>query len=175
MFKTSVFPVPPGAKRTVTMRYSQVCRKTYGLTEWLFPLSTAKYTSHPVEKVAVNVTLQSKVAIKNIYSPTHSVEIKHSRTSARIEFASTNQVPTSDFRLMYDVGDQAVGASVLSYRPDVNDEGFFLLLVSPAIKRTSDKPLRKTVVFVVDRSGSMSGKKIEQAKKRVELRPEQPE
>ena len=76
MFKTSVFPVPPGAKRTVTMRYSQVCRKTYGLTEWLFPLSTAKYTSHPVEKVAVNVTLQSKVAIKNIYSPTHSVEIK---------------------------------------------------------------------------------------------------
>ncbi len=65
---------------------------------------------------------------------------------------------------MYDVGDQAVGASVLSYRPDVNDEGFFLLLVSPAIKRTSDKPLRKTVVFVVDRSGSMSGKKIEQAK-----------
>ena len=56
MFKTSVFPVPPGAKRTVTMRYSQVCRKTDGLTEWLFPLSTAKYTSHPVEKVTVDVT-----------------------------------------------------------------------------------------------------------------------
>jgi Ca-activated chloride channel family protein len=165
MFKTSVFPVPPGAKRTVTMRYSQVCRKTYGLTEWLFPLSTAKYTSHPVEKVAVNVTLQSKVAIKNIYSPTHSVEIKRpSETSARIKFASTNQIPTSDFRLMYDVGDQAVGASVLSYRPNVNDEGYFLLLVSPDIKRRADKPLRKTVVFVVDRSGSMSGKKIEQAK-----------
>ena len=46
----------------------------------------------------------------------------------------------------------------------MNDEGYFLLLVSPDIKRTTDKPLRKTVVFVVDRSGSMSGKKIEQAK-----------
>ena len=41
MFKTSVFPVPPGAERTVTMRYSQVCRKAGGLTELMFPLSTA--------------------------------------------------------------------------------------------------------------------------------------
>ncbi len=165
MLKTSVFPVPPGAKRTVTMRYSQICRKTQGLTEWLFPLSTAKYTSTPVEKVSVDVTLQSNVAIKNIYSPTHSIEVKRpSDTSARITYSSTNEVPTSDFRLMYDVGDQQVAASVLSYRPDKNDEGYFLLLVSPEIKRATDKPMPKTVVFVVDRSGSMSGQKIEQAK-----------
>ena len=165
MLKTSVFPVPPGAKRTVTMRYSQICRKTQGLTEWLFPLSTAKYTSHPVEKVSVDATIQSNVSIKNIYSPTHSIEVKRpSDKSARITFTSKNEVPTSDFRLMYDVGDQQVAASVLSYRPDKNDEGYFLLLVSPDIKRTSDKPMPKTVVFVVDRSGSMSGKKIEQAK-----------
>ncbi len=165
MLKTSVFPVPPGVKRTVTMRYSQICRKTQGLTEWLFPLSTAKYTSHPVEKVSVDATIQSNVPIKNIYSPTHSIEVKRpSDTSARITFSSTNEVPTSDFRLMYDVGDQQVAANVLSYRPDKNDEGYFLLLVSPEIKRATDKPMPKTVVFVVDRSGSMSGQKIEQAK-----------
>ena len=48
MFQTSVFPVPPGAKRTVSLRYSQLCRKQEGLTDFLFPLSTAKYTSQPV-------------------------------------------------------------------------------------------------------------------------------
>ncbi len=64
MLKTSVFPVPPGVKRTVTLRYSQICRKTQGLTEWFFPLSTAKYTSHPVEKVSVDATIQSNVSIK---------------------------------------------------------------------------------------------------------------
>ncbi len=165
MIKTSVFPVPAGAKRTVTMRYSQVCRKVQGLTEWLFPLSTAKYTSHPVEKVTVNVTIQSKVPIKNLYSPTHSVEIKRPTDKrASIAYTAKNQVPTSDFRLMYDVGDRPVAANVLSYRPDKDQEGYFLLLVSPDIKRSTDKPIAKTVVFVVDRSGSMSGKKIEQAK-----------
>ena len=75
MFQTSVFPVPPGAKRTVTLRYSQLCRQQEGLTDFLFPLSTAKYTSHPVEKVSVRVAIDSQEAIKNVYSPTHAVEI----------------------------------------------------------------------------------------------------
>src|SRR4029078_9362867 len=33
MFQTNVFPIPPGAKRTVTLRYSQLLRKNYGLTD----------------------------------------------------------------------------------------------------------------------------------------------
>ena len=37
MFKTSVFPVPPGAKRTVSLRYVQLCRKQEGMTDFLFP------------------------------------------------------------------------------------------------------------------------------------------
>jgi len=165
MFKTSVFPVPPGAKRTVTMRYSQVCRKAEGLVEWLFPLSTAKYTSHPVEKLTVDVTLQGQTPIKNVYSPTHSIELKRpAENTARVTFSSANETPTSDFRLMFDEGKERVGASVLSYRQDTNDEGYFLLLVSPDIKRAASTPIPKTVVFVVDRSGSMSGKKIDQAK-----------
>src|SRR6185295_11681140 len=38
------------------------------------------------------------------------------------------------------------------------------LLASPEVKAADCKPVPKTVVFVVDRSGSMSGEKIEQAK-----------
>lgn len=165
MFKTSVFPVPPGAERTVNMRYSQVCKKTGGLTELMFPFSTAKYTSSPVEKVSVNVSIQSQAPIKNIYSPTHSIEINRpGNMQASAKFSSTNEIPSSDFRLLYDVGDGPVAASVLSYRPEGSEDGYFMLLVSPEIKKTAGEMPKKNVVFVVDRSGSMSGKKIEQAK-----------
>ena len=165
MFRTSVFPVPPGAERTVTLRYSQVCRKSGGLTELLFPLSTAKYTSHPVEKYSLNVNVQSQSSIKNVYSPTHAIEIKRpSDKHAVVSFSRTNEVPASDFRLLYDVGSDAVGASALSYRPESGDDGYFMLLVSPEIKKQADQVPKKNVVFVVDRSGSMSGQKIEQAK-----------
>jgi len=165
MFKTSVFPVPAGAKRTVTLRYSQLCRKMRGLTDFLFPLSTAKYTSKAVEKVSFNVSIQSEAKIKNVYSPTHAINIKRpDDKQAVVTFTAENKVPQSDFRLFYDIGKESVGASVLSYRPEKKEDGFFLLLVSPEIKKADAEIPRKTVIVVVDRSGSMSGKKIEQAK-----------
>ncbi len=169
MFKTSVFPVPAGASRTVSLRYSQLCRKQEGLTDFLFPLSTAKYTSEAVEKVDIRMTIESQEEIKNVYSPSHAVEIKRpDQQHATIVYSSKNEVPSSDFRLFYDVGKEKIAARVLSYRPEKEKEGFFLLLASPEIKidvggkGESDKPLGKTVIFVIDRSGSMSGKKIEQ-------------
>jgi len=165
LFKTSVFPVPAGAKRTVTLRYSQLCRKHEGLTDFLFPLSTAKYTSHPVEKISLRATIESTIDIKNVYSPTHAVEIKRPDDQhAVVTLTKKNEVPSTDFRLLFDVGKGKVSARVLSYRPEEDEDGFFMLLASPKIKAPDAERPKKTVVFVLDRSGSMSGKKIEQAR-----------
>jgi len=165
MFKTSVFPVPPGAERKVTLKFTQVLKKSGGLTEFMFPLSTAKYSDKPVETVSVNLNIQSQTPLKNVYSPTHSVDIKRpTGIQAVCRYEAKNEIPSSDFRLMFDVGSGPVGASVLSYRPNTNEDGYFLMLVTPEVKEAGQKQPRKTVVFVVDRSGSMSGKKIDQAK-----------
>jgi len=224
LFRTSVFPIPPGQKRTVSLRYSQLCRKVEGLTDFLFPLSTAKYTSDPVENVAVRVNIESQSEIKNVYSPSHAVEIKRpDERHATVSYTAKNEVPGADFRLLYDVGKGKVSTRVLSYRPggpppdqkaidelrtrvyrfegEARDlraagrhreadehaekarqlrrqleemerrrepgrdaDGFFLLLASPEITAAGREPVKKTVVFAVDRSGSMSGKKIDQVK-----------
>ena len=170
LFKTSVFPVPPGAKRTVTLRYSQLCRKHGGLTDFLFPLSTAKYTSAAVEKVNIRLTIESSRDIKNVYSPTHEVKIKRPDPQhATISYESKNSIPASDFRLLYDVGGGRLSAKVLSFRPERNQDGYFLLLASPEIKAAKKEPPKKTVIFVVDRSGSMNGKKIEQAREALKF------
>ncbi|NUQ64407.1 MAG: VWA domain-containing protein, partial [Pirellulales bacterium] len=165
LFKTSVFPVPAGETRTVSLRYSQLCRQHDGLTDFLFPLSTAKYTSHAVDEVSFRVTIESAQEIKNVYSPSHSVEIKRPDDNhATVTYKTKNEVPTEDFRLFYDVGKGKVGTRVLSYRPDEDDEGYFLLLAGPKIESKDNEHQKKTVMFVVDRSGSMTGEKIEQAR-----------
>ncbi|HEV3005927.1 MAG TPA: VIT domain-containing protein, partial [Pirellulales bacterium] len=164
MFQTSVFPVPPGAERKVTLRYSQLCRKDHGLTDFLFPLSTAKYTSHPIETLSIQVAIETKGDLKNVYSPTHGIELKRDTHTATVGYKGQQQVPDGDFRLLYDVEAGKVGASVLSYRPKLDDDGYFLLLASPEIARDVAERPKKTVLFVVDRSGSMNGQKIEQAK-----------
>ena len=69
LFKTSVFPVPPGQKRTVSLRYTQLCRKQEGLTDFLFPMSAAKYTTDPLEKLSLRVTIESQTEIKKRLQP----------------------------------------------------------------------------------------------------------
>ena len=58
----------------------------------------------------------------------------------------------------------AFSATVLSIKPNESEDGYFLLLASPEVKPADTRPLPKTVIFVIDRSGSMAGKKIEQAR-----------
>jgi len=170
MFQTSVFPVPAGAERKVSLKFSQLLRKNQQLTDLMIPLSTAKYTSQPVEKLAINVAVETAAELKNVYSPTHAINVQRpDNKHAVVKFEATNTVPTADFRLLFDTADGQLGASLLSYRPDANDDGFYLLLASPDIKAASDERPAKTVIFVVDRSGSMSGKKIEQAKEALKF------
>ncbi len=199
LFRTSVFPVPPGGSRTVSLRYSQLCRAEQGLTDFLFPLSTAKYTSAAIEKVSIHATIESHEQIKNVYSPSHAVEIKRpDEHHATIALTAKQEVPSGDFRLLYDVGKGKLSTRVLSYRPNPNEDGYFLLLASPEIKSAEGKtpsatfgsegmrpgtfgdvpllappsehkprpstPQPKTVIFVIDRSGSMAGKKMEQVR-----------
>src|SRR5687767_5118802 len=161
MFKTSVFPVPPGAERKVSLKFSQLLRKDGKLTDLLIPLSTAKYTSSPVEKLKIHAAIETTHELKNIYSPTHAVNIERPDSKhAVVKIETKDTIPTTDFRLLFDTAEGKLGASIVSYRPAGDDEGFFLLLASPDIKADSPDRPAKTVIFVVDRSGSMSGKKF---------------
>jgi Ca-activated chloride channel homolog len=166
MFKTSVFPVPAGAERKVTLQYSQLLRKEGQLVDFLFPLATARYTSQPVEKVSVDVSIESSEKIKSVYSPTHGIEVqRNGDRNARVRWEVSQSVPSNDFRLFYDTDASKLGASLISYRPQSDEDGFFLMLASPDVPSASAEEIsRKTVIFVVDRSGSMSGPKISQAK-----------
>lgn len=165
LVKTSVFPVPPGEERTVLLRYQQVCRKANGTVNFLAPLAAAKYTSEPLEKLKINVAIETGATIGNLYSPNYKANIKRNDANhAVVSYEGKEIIPSSDFRLLYDVTQDGVAASVVSYRPNPNEPGYFLVLASPELPKNNTPPPAKTVLFVVDRSGSMNGKKMEQAK-----------
>jgi Ca-activated chloride channel homolog len=170
MFQTSVFPIPPGAKRTVTLRYTQLCRRSQGLTDFLFPLSTAKYTAGELDKISIRVAVESTADMKTIYSPSHAVSVERPDDQhAVVTLELKNTIPTEDFRLFTKAEGGDVAASVVSYRPEAGEDGYFMLLATPQIKQPEAKRQAKTVVFVVDRSGSMSGEKMEQAREALKF------
>ena len=58
----------------------------------------------------------------------------------------------------------SVGLSLLSYQTR-KDDGYFLLSASPSIEIDKSNIENKDITFILDVSGSMSGEKLEQAKK----------
>jgi Ca-activated chloride channel homolog len=166
LYRTSVFPIPPGADRKVTMRYTQLCKRDRDVVEFSYPLSTQKFTAKPVQRLNIDVSIHSQESIKSIYCPSDDSRIDRSGDhDVRVILERRDIVPSNDFRLVYTIADGKLAASVLSYRPHESEDGYFLLLASPEVKAADSKPLPKTVIFVIDRSGSMAGKKIEQARK----------
>ncbi len=168
LFQTNVFPVPPLARRTVEMRYSQLLQKENGLIDLLLPIGTNKHSCKPIETLNVNIRIKSSKPIKTVYSPTHEIDINRSDDRHAVcKLSLKNVVGPDDLRLFYGSKDGIVGMNVISYRPKKNEDGYFLLLASPEVKQLADSQVEKTVVFVVDRSGSMNGKKIEQTREAV--------
>jgi Ca-activated chloride channel family protein len=166
LFRTSVFPIPPGADRKVTMRYTQLCKRDRDVVEFSYPLSTQKVTAKPIRRLELALRVESRDAIKSVYSPTADVTIdRRDDHEARARLVRHDIIPSQDFRLIYTLAEGTVGATVLSHRPSGSDDGFFMVLASPEVRGPSIRPQAKTVIFVLDRSGSMAGKKIEQARK----------
>src|SRR5207249_1070592 len=118
LFRTSVFPIPPGADRKVTMRYTQLCKRDRDLIEFAYPLSTQKFTAKPIQRLIVELSIWNKEAIKSIYCPSDDASIRrHGDHEVEVRLERHDLIPASDFRLVTTLAEGAFSASLLSYRP----------------------------------------------------------
>ena len=169
VFKVRVFPIEPNGHKHITLSYSQVLPSDSGLVSYVYPLNTEKFSSKPIQSVSVKVELDSKRPLKTIYSPSHAVEIKRDGPNrATIGYEAKDVRPDTDFALYFAPEKDEVGVNLLTYKT-AGEDGYFLLLASPGMDVKERQVVAKDVVFVLDTSGSMAGKKIQQAKKALEF------
>jgi len=165
VFKVRIFPIEPHCKKRITISYTQLLKSDAGLISYSLPLSTEKYSAKPIKTVSVKVDLETKRPLKSVYSPSHSVEVKRDGANRATAGYEANDVqPDSDFALYFAPEKDEIGVNLLTHRSSGSD-GYFLLLASPGVDVKQKQVIQKDVAFVLDTSGSMAGKKIEQAKK----------
>ncbi|MBK7498402.1 MAG: VWA domain-containing protein [Ignavibacteriales bacterium] len=165
IFKLRIFPIEPRSEKKISISYSQILESDNNLVEYVYPLNTEKFSAKPLKNVSVKIDLKSNEKIKNIYCPTHEVDIVNkSDNHSIISFEAENTKPDSDFKLYFTKNSSTVGLSLLSYQSGKND-GYFLLSASPSIEIDKSNIESKDITFILDVSGSMSGEKLEQAKK----------
>jgi Ca-activated chloride channel family protein len=165
LLKMRIFPIPPNGEQKITLSYTSVNPSESNLIEYVYPMRSENKNFVNQDKFSLNVTLKSQFAIQNIYSPSHSITMTRANDNqATIGFAKEQAVIDRDFQLFYNISTKDIGLNTLTHRPIVGQDGYFMLLVSPRAELSKSQQIPRDMVFVLDTSGSMRGKRMTQAR-----------
>jgi Ca-activated chloride channel family protein len=153
LFQASIFPIPPHADKKLEITYSQVLQAESGTVAYRYPLGTGRQIAQ-IGTVSGRVELESKEPLRNIYSPTHAVEVKRNGDRRSVVTFESGKDP-QDFQLFYGLSREDFGVTLLTHREPGKD-GYYLLMISPKDDWTEKEYAAKDIVFVLDTSGSMS-------------------
>jgi len=164
LFRARVYPILAHGEKRIKISYSELLNYDSDVYRYVYSLSTEKFSARPLEDVSVTVTLTSSSPIKNIYSPSHPIVVqKNDDYNATITYNEENVKPNRDFILYYTVSSDDIGMNVMTY-DNSEEDGFYLFMAAPKLEIEESEVVKKRMLFVLDRSGSMSGEKIRQAK-----------
>lgn len=164
MFRAKVFPIEPRGEIVATLKMTQTLAKSGGLVTLSVPMRSARFTQGEGGRASARIALKTTRPLRTILSSNAETRItrdgEHGATISYEEGATGPQ----DLALTFSMREDPLAAGVLAYR-ETGEDGTFLLTLSPKLEAEATAA-PKAVVFVVDRSGSMTeGGKMEQAKK----------
>ena len=169
LLRLRVFPIPPNGDQKIKISYKFVAPKDGGAVEYIYPLKTDGKANRTLEEFAVNLTIKSRHAVQNVYSPTHAVTTtRKSDKEVHVAFERNQAILDKDFQLFYGFGDKDIGLTPLVYKPIAAEDGYFLFLVSPQVE-AEKKRVPRDLVLVLDTSSSMTPIKMQQARKAVKF------
>jgi Ca-activated chloride channel family protein len=176
-YRLQLTGIAPGESRRIQLSYTEVLGSEDGLSKYLYPLNTEKFSYSLIEEVMVGVTIRNASAITSVYSPSHAVSIRREdRNTVVVSYEAAYARPSTDFELFYKVSQDEVSFHLFTYK-ETGEDGYFLMLITPQYITEEDKIVAKDIIFTIDKSGSMSGTKIVQARQGLSmcldrLRPE---
>jgi Ca-activated chloride channel family protein len=179
LFSIELANVQPGETILATIRYQERLRYDDGSYSFVFPMGiTPKYHQDPAEAakvdapvaaagdtvgtVDIGITVDGGGPADDPQSPSHEVEITRMderRFGVRL---LGDVIPNKDFVLRYRVADTAVRAAACT---SISEGGATVLISALPPRLTDDsEPSPREFIFVIDRSGSMSGDPLLQAR-----------
>ncbi len=168
-FRARVFPVPANGEQKIELTFSQVLEFNAGLYQYHYPLGASTRGAPKLtvkQDFTFSANIKSKTPLRSIYSPTHRLGVSRKGENEAItglELGAGADI-SKDLDLYYTVSDKSVGLTFMSHRPDPEQPGFFMALISPRAELKADEVISKRITFVIDTSGSMMGDRMKLAR-----------
>ncbi len=163
LIRSSVFPVEPGKTQTFRVAYEQVLAAHGGRVDYVLPRTEALAATGVEWSITIDV--ETTRGLGPIVSPSHPIETTREGNAARVRVLAPDD--PGSFRLSVLHQEGAGGMTVIAY-PDARvadgQGGYFMVVAgAPDAWANAETPDRE-VTLVIDRSGSMRGEKMAQAK-----------
>lgn len=161
--QTSVFPVPANGTQRLRLTYENLQEINGTRYDYLLPRSEALNSRIPW-RVSVRVSAKSPIA--SIYSPTHEIVSERvDEKSWTVKIADASVTNPGPFRLSTLLDREGVSATLFAYPDPAAGGGYFLLMAGTPVRLVDARArIQREVILVLDRSGSMAGEKMDQAR-----------
>ncbi|RMF91847.1 MAG: VWA domain-containing protein, partial [Nitrospinota bacterium] len=118
--------------------------------------------------ISLTVHIDAGRELRELSSPLHAVEIRREgRGRVTVTLANRATIPNRDFILRYRTATDTISDAFFVHTDERGT--FFTLLLQPPRRVLPEQARPKELIFVIDRSGSMSGFPIEKAKETMRL------
>lgn len=166
LIRTSVFPIEAAGTQKLLLVYEHILPVYEDRIDYILPRSEMLDYEVPWK---ISVDIEMRRYISTVYSPSHDVMVNMGYgNSAQVTLApGADKEPGSFILSCLMEGTDGVTASLYPYNDPDSEDNYFLLLVGLPAGLEAEQPqeaVKREVIFVIDRSGSMGGGKIEQAR-----------
>jgi Ca-activated chloride channel family protein len=162
VIRSSVFPVEARGTQRVRIVYEHLLAADGDRIDYVLPRSESIDYRVPWN---VSLRIKSKSAVATVYSPSHKLNTaRRSERELAAKLAPEAHTEPGPFRVSYLLQKHEVTASLLAYPDPKIGGGYFLLVASAPLKAPAESKVKREVTLVLDRSGSMAGEKLEQAR-----------
>ncbi len=164
LIRSSVFPIAPGVTQKIRVAWEELIASTDGRLDYALPRSESLRQATPW---TLQLSIAQSSPIASAYSPSHAlVEVRRGSDPSQKFFVldvASQRTPGPFLLSVLPSGGAATAASIAAYPDPTAGGGYFMLLGGVAATPQS-RTLAREVTIALDRSGSMAGGKLDQAK-----------